>query len=93
VRHARVDDLERLAGLVATLRSTAHLTEKRPGVFYWRSKAFLHFHVDADDDLFADVRTDPGGQFERVRVTTKAEQRRLLASVHRALSASRDTTP
>ncbi len=36
-------------------------------------KAFLHFHDDGDD-IYADVRLRPG-PFERMRVTTKAEQR------------------
>ena len=86
MRHANADDLEAIADLIASLRAT-ELREKAPGVFYRRSKAFLHFHADPAG-IFADVRTRPDAEFLRVRATTRAEQRRLLASVRRALAAS-----
>ena len=83
VRHARDTDLDRIEPLLAQLRAINGLTEKSRGVFYRRSKAFLHFHADGDD-TYADVRlaTD---DFERTRATTKAEQRALVAAVKRAL--------
>ena len=87
MRHATNEDLDAAVDLVASLRGIDALTEKRPGVFYRRSKAFLHFHADGAD-LFADVRIDPGADFERVRVTTGAEQRRLLAAIRRSLAPS-----
>jgi hypothetical protein len=87
MRHASSEDLEAIAELVAALRGMDGLREKSPGVFYRRSKAFLHFHVDGDD-LFADVRTDPTADFDRVRVTTKAEQRHLLAAIRRSLGST-----
>lgn len=85
MRHARDEDLVPLADVLTSLRATESLTETRPGIFYRRSKAFLHFHAH-DDDLYADVRTDEREGFVRVRVTTKAEQRRLLSSVRRSLA-------
>jgi hypothetical protein len=88
MRHATSEDLDVAADLVVSLRGIDSLTEKRPGIFYRRSKAFLHFHAEGTD-LFADVRIDPGADFERVRVTTKAEQRRLLAAIRRSLTSSR----
>jgi hypothetical protein len=84
MRHASPADLDQIADLVSELRATDALTEKAPGVFYRRSKAFLHFHVDPHG-FYADVRIDPDADFERVRVTTKEEQRRLLSSVRKAL--------
>ena len=60
------------------------LVERKTGVFYRRSKAFLHFHVDGDD-FYADVRLD-GATFERMKVTTKSEQRALLVTVRQALA-------
>jgi hypothetical protein len=84
MRHATPEDLEQLDELVAALRATDALTEKSPGAFYRRSKAFVHFHSDPSG-FYADLRTDPSASFERVRVTTKAEQRRLLSTVHKAL--------
>ena len=53
--------------------------EKKRGVFYRRSRAFLHFHEDPAG-LFADVRLVD--DFERHRVSTAAEQAELLAAVH-----------
>lgn len=84
MRHARPEDLEQIDDLLSALRATDVLAEKSPGVFYRRSKAFLHFHADPHG-LYADVRIDPDADFERVRVSTKAERRRLLSSVRRAL--------
>jgi hypothetical protein len=83
VRHARPDDLGPLDDLLAQLRGLDGLVERSPGTFYRRSKAFLHFHVDPAG-LFADLKV--GGQFERRRVTTKAEQRQLLKHARHLLS-------
>ncbi len=82
MRHASPEDLEQIADLVSALRATDTLTERTPGVFYRRSKAFLHFHADPHG-FYADVRIDHDAGFERVRVTTKAEQRRLLSSIRK----------
>jgi hypothetical protein len=82
VRHARAEDLDGIAPLLDNLRALPGLREKSPGVFYRGSKAFLHFHVD-DGAYYADVRLDGVG-FERMRATTKAEQRALVQSVRAA---------
>jgi hypothetical protein len=84
VRHARDDDLDRIERLLTELRAVDGLTEKSRGVFYRRSRAFLHFHADGDD-TYADVRVE-GDDFERTRVTTNAEQRALVTAVRRALT-------
>ena len=84
MRHARDDDLDRIEPLLAEMRTLDGLTEKSRGVFCRRSRACLHFHADGDD-TYADVRLD-GDEFERTRVTTKAEQRALVSAVRRALT-------
>ena len=83
MRHPRGNELDAIEPLLAQLRGIDGLVEKNPGVFYRRSKAFLHFHID-DADFFADVRLDGLG-FERMRVTTKTEQRALITAVRRAV--------
>jgi hypothetical protein len=83
VRHARDSDLDRIESLLAQLRGIDGLTEKSRGVFYRRSRACLHFHADGDD-TYADVRLGTD-DFERIRATTKADQRALVAAVKRAL--------
>jgi hypothetical protein len=77
VTPAGLDDLEEV---LSELRRVDGLTEKSRGVFYRGSRAFLHFHEDPSG-MYADVRVDT--EFERLRVTTKAERRRLLSVVRR----------
>jgi hypothetical protein len=83
MRHARVADLDRIEPLLAQLRGVDGLAEKSRGVFYLRSRACLHFHADGDD-TYADLRIGTD-EFERIRTTTRTEQRAFLAAVKRAL--------
>ena len=83
MRHAIAEELEAIAPLLDQLRTVDGLKEKSTGTFYKGSKAFLHFHVDGDD-FWADVKLN-GQEFERVRATTKAEQRSLVTQIRRAL--------
>jgi hypothetical protein len=83
VRHARADALDQLEPLLVELRAIPELREKTRGTFYRGAKAFLHFHEDAAG-LFADVRL-AGPDFERVEVTSAAQQRRLLRTVRAAV--------
>ncbi len=69
--------------MLVQLRALPDLKEKSRGTFYRKSQAFLHFHEDPAG-LFADVRLD-GGDFTRMRVSTKAEQRALMMAVKAAL--------
>jgi hypothetical protein len=69
-----------LSSLLAQLRELPDVREKSPGVFYRKSRAFLHFHEDPAG-LFADVRL--AGEFERFEVTTVEQQRALLRRVQR----------
>ncbi len=83
VRHATPAGLERISDLRAKLRGVNGLLERGPGVFYRRSRAFLHFHEDPTG-MFADVRL-AGDDFVRLRVTSRAEQASLLVQVRRAV--------
>jgi hypothetical protein len=83
MRHARAEDLARIAPLLEQLRALDGLTERTPGAFYRGSKAFLHFHADGVD-MYADVRIT-GPEFDRRRTSTKAEQRALVSDVRKAL--------
>jgi hypothetical protein len=87
VRHATPDDLVELGDLLTDLRALDGLVEKRPGVFYRRSRAFLHFHADPAG-LFADVRF-AGDDFERRPVHTPAQRDALLRDVLAALEEKR----
>jgi hypothetical protein len=82
MRHITDARLDGIDDLLEQLRTVEGLTERKRGVFYRRSKAFLHFHEDGDD-IYADVRFE-GPDFDRRRVTTKAEQRSLVSAVRAA---------
>jgi hypothetical protein len=69
MRHAGGAALDRLEPLLARLRQIARLRERTRGVFYLRSKAFLHFHEDPAG-LFADIRAADGRAFDRFQIDT-----------------------
>ena len=75
----------RYSQFLATLRAIDGMNEQRPGVFYRKSRAFLHFHEDPTG-LHADLRTADHGDFVRTRVETKAEQSKLIETITSALA-------
>lgn len=84
MKHAGDKELDELEPLLAPVRALPSLIEKKRGVFYRKSKAFLHFHEDPGG-LFADVRLKAHADFERLRVSTAAERKRFLALVRMSL--------
>ena len=83
MRHARDQDLERVEDLLVQLRALPGLVEKKRGVFYRKSRAFLHFHQDAKG-MFADL-SDPD---ERIDVTGAAGQAHLVSVARDRLLSS-----
>jgi hypothetical protein len=81
MKHAGPTALDRLEPFLAELRKRP-LKEKSRGAFYRGSRAFLHFHEEAEK-FFADVRLKD--DFDRYPATTKAEQAALLKKVDAAL--------
>jgi hypothetical protein len=81
VRHVRAEALDDLEPFLERLRAVPGLVEKKRGVFYVRSRAFLHFHEDPSG-LHADVRLGP--EFTRVRAETADERDALLARIQEA---------
>lgn len=78
MRHARDADLDRVEALLVQLRRLPGMVEKKRGVFYFRSRAFLHFHDDPKG-MFADIReAGSGNDFERIDVTDVAGRKALL---------------
>ena len=84
VKHASESTLEGLSAFLDRLRSIDGLVEKRPGVFYRRSKAFLHFHEDPSG-IFVDIRLNIDDPFTRLPVTTRSQQSELISTIKRAL--------
>jgi hypothetical protein len=81
MKHAGAAAFEALSDLLDRLRSRTALTERRPGIFYVRGKAFLHFHEDPAG-LFADLRV--GSDWQRFPVNSLDERAGLLAVIDRA---------
>ncbi len=71
MKHATLEALNRLAPLLVQLCTLPNLRERKLGIFYRASKAYLHFHENPRG-LFADVRL--GNDFARFQVNTKKEQ-------------------
>jgi hypothetical protein len=82
MKHAGAGALAEIEPLLAQLRKVDGLVERRPGIFYRRSRAFLHFHEDPGG-MYADVRLAADEDFVRMRVQTGAERARLLREVKR----------
>lgn len=78
MKHADSNALDLLEELLVKIRQYQNLKEKKRGIFYWKSKAFLHFHQD-HDQFFADLRM--GSDWKRFPVNTQPEQETLLAQV------------
>ena len=72
MKHACENTLELLSGVLQAIRALPGVTERRPGIFYVKSAAYLHFHEDPAG-LFADVKLS-GKEFERFPVNTAIEK-------------------
>lgn len=83
MKHANGAELQLLDWLLAGLRQRSTLREKKPGIFYRGSSAYLHFH-EHEGMLYADLKFD--GEFERHCVSGRARQRAFLRRVDEALS-------
>jgi hypothetical protein len=82
MKHAGQAALDQLEPLLTKIREFAGLKEKSRGVFYYKSKPFLHFHEDPAG-LFADLMYgDIGG---RVAVNTEKELKELLKRIAAAI--------
>jgi hypothetical protein len=90
MRHARADALDVLEEVLSEIRGLPGIVEKSRGVFYRRSRAFLHFHEDPTG-LHADVRI--GDDFERHRVESDDERHAFVSLVVSAISDPPVTSP
>ena len=79
MKHAGPAALDRLEPVLAAVRALPGPVERKRGVFYLKSKAFLHFHEDPNG-LFADVRDATGRDFDRIKVDEPGGAEALLAA-------------
>ena len=78
MKHATAPALDRLEPLLKRIRRHSVLKEKSRGVFYLKSRSFLHFHEDPLG-LFADLGI--GDDFVRYPVNSKSERDILLKNL------------
>jgi hypothetical protein len=76
---ARADEeaLKKLSPVLRQLREIKGVQETKPGIFYARRDAFIHFH-DEGGLLFADLKKPGGSGFDRYPLDTPAQQRKLV---------------
>ncbi len=85
MKHAGAQTLAQLEPLLVKLRAVVGLVERKPGTFYLRSSAFLHFHEDPAG-VFADVKLD-GSSFERLQLRTPQDHAWLVKAVAVAVAS------
>jgi hypothetical protein len=88
MKHAGPNALDALEPLLVRLRQVAALRESPRGVFYLKSKAFLHFHEDPAG-LFADLRAPGQSDFDRMQVDGAEGAQALMSRVEAALASTR----
>jgi len=84
MKHASAETLLLLVPLLDQIRTLAEVKEKKTGVFYRKSRAFLHFHEDSGE-IYADVRLG-GSDFSRFPCTTENEQHILFSAIVKVLN-------
>jgi hypothetical protein len=85
LKHAGDKALDELEPLLAQVRTLPSLIEKKRGIFYRKSKAFLHFHEDAAG-FFADIKLNGDADYTRLRVSTVAERKAFIAAAKKAVA-------
>ena len=85
--HADEAALQRLLPLLRQLREIKGLREMKPGIFYLKGSAFIHFHDEAGV-LMADLKKASGSGFDRYAVDTPTGQRKLVDDAKRRAGRS-----
>jgi len=83
--HADEAALARLLPLLRQLREIKGLREMKPGIFYLKGSAFIHFHDEAGA-LVADLKKASGGGFDRYPVDAAPGQRKLVDDAKRRVA-------
>jgi hypothetical protein len=85
--HADEAALQRLQSLLRQLREIKGLREMKPGIYYLKGSAFIHFHDEAGA-LVADLKKAGGSGFDRYPVDSPAGQRKLVDDAKRRVARS-----
>lgn len=79
MKHADAQTLDRIEDILLALREIPGLKERKRGIFYRKSQAFIHFHQE-NNDIYADARLG-GDDFSRYPVTSELQQAHFLDAV------------
>ena len=82
MKHARSAALEQLSPFLEEVRRLPGVVEKKLGIFYVKSTAYLHFHEDVTG-VYADVKLN-GSEFERFPLNTEKDRKELLDRLRRS---------
>lgn len=72
MKHAGAAVLDQLEPLLDRIRACGALREKTRGIFYLKSRAYLHFHEDPAG-IFVDIRAADGKDFDRMKLDPAVE--------------------
>jgi hypothetical protein len=84
MKHAGSESLQNVSELLQQIRLKEGIRERKIGIYYRKSKSFLHFHEDPKG-IFADLSV--GSDFDRYPVNTRTEWNTLLSAIDRVLEA------
>jgi hypothetical protein len=87
--HTKPQDLHDLKDVLAEVRALEGLKEKNPGIFYFKSKGFLHFH-DKDGKRWADVKVK--GSWQELEIDFFANNAKRKAFLGKVVEAHRSLT-
>jgi hypothetical protein len=79
MKHAGAAVLDTLEPLLQRIRQAGALREKSRGIFYLKSRAYLHFHEDPAG-IFVDIRAADDKDFDRLKLD-EAVEAEVLARV------------
>jgi hypothetical protein len=88
--HCPFEKLGDLRAVLDEIRTWPGIEEPKPGIFYLKRVAFLHFHLDTDGHRSADVREGAvwGEPLDVPLPASATAQRRLLAEARRRHAAT-----
>lgn len=88
--HCRFEQLQDLHDVFEEIRTWPGIQEPKPGIFYVKRTAFLHFHDDATGRRWADIRDGAswGAQLEILPTASAAERKRFAVAVRRCYEAT-----
>lgn len=83
MKHATTETIAKLEPLLNRIRKFRELKEKKPGIYYYKFNAFLHFHEDGNQ-VYADIKLIPPN-FERFPASTSEQQDQLISLIQRKI--------